>query len=177
MLNQIDLKKFAIIGGVALVALLMMLLFSKLLIYVIICALTGFIVYIRYTLQLPVKIEPYLFFSVIITLGYGIGLTVLFIFISMLIPKLIAGGEVDGSTLVYLVIFLLMNVVALNFRSMGISRVGVLVSIADFIIIIALGAAMKPEKLITGLLVVGINIFLFTRLGEPILTLITGKLI
>ena len=170
-------RKVGIIAGVALVTLILILLLSKVFIYLTICGLTATLVYTRYTLKLPFKIEPYLFFSLVISFSYGIWFTVLYVFVSMLIPKLIAGGEVDSSTILYLVFFVIMNLISITFKPVGIAKIGLVVSIIDFIIIVALGAAIKPEKIITGLVIVGINIFLFANLGEPLLNLINRRLI
>ena len=170
-------KKYAIIGTATIVTLAMILLFSKIIIYLVICAFTAFLVYIRYSLQLPFKIEPYLFLSVIISLSYGIWFTVFFVAVSMLIPKIIGGGEVDATTILYLISFVFMNMACILLQSIGIKILGVVISIVDFVIITALGAAMRPDKIISGMLIVGVNIFLFVKLGEPLLTLINTGLI
>ncbi|OGI15347.1 hypothetical protein A3K63_05515 [Candidatus Micrarchaeota archaeon RBG_16_49_10] len=167
--------KWVLTAVVAVISLALIILLSKLVIYLLICVVTGFLVYVRYTLQLPFKIEPYLFFSVIVTLGYGIGFTVFYVFIAMLIPKVIAGGEVDGSTLLYLVFFVILNMIARSFSGMSVSTVGIIISLADFTILLILGAVMKPEKIKTGMLIVGVNIFLFIHFGEPLLGFITAS--
>lgn len=167
-------KKFMILGGAFIALLIMMLFFKKPMIYLLACITIGSIVYVRYIIRLPFKIEPYLFVSIIISLGYGIGPTIIFVIISMIIPKMLAGGEFDGSSWVYLFLFVMMNVVAIALSSMNIVTLGIILSIADLIILLILGTTMRPDKIINGVVIVGINILLFYRFGDIFLTLISS---
>jgi len=172
--NKIQNKKLIMLGISLILLIIMSLFFRGFTIYIVACILIGSIVYIRHIMHLPFKIEPYLFVSIIISLGYGIGPTIFFVIVSMLIPKLIAGGEIDGSTFAYLFLFIMMNIVAINLSSINIVFLGIMFSVIDFFIISILGTTMKPEKIINGILIVGINIFLFYNFGETILTLINS---
>jgi hypothetical protein len=167
--------KWILIGLALILSLFLVLFFSRALVYLLICGMTAFLVYIRYSLQLPFKIEPYLFFSVIISLGYGIGFTIFYVLAAMFIPKVIAGGDVDASTFLYLFFFILLNVVVTSLRIINVATIGIIASVIDFLVILLLGAAVKPEKIISGFVVVGINIFLFINAGQFMLDIINLK--
>lgn len=88
---------------------LMMFFLRKIAIYLLLVFLTAVFTYINYHIKFPFDISPVLFLSLVISKEYNLLFSILFIFLSGVLPMIFAGGSFDHTTIFYLSIIFLVN--------------------------------------------------------------------
>lgn len=138
------------------------------LIFFILCLVSGLLVFINYTIKVPVDFTPVFFFSILITRFYGIGYSLLFLVIGGVLPTLISGVVIDVNYFLVLIITVLINLVSLFFTTFNLIIVGIILtfiySILDGVVNIFFGEDLMKE-VISVVFNISVNTLYFSKFG------------
>ncbi len=93
------------------ILIISMLLFRKITIYLLFLLVTATFTYLNYYIRLPFDLSPVLFLSLIISREYSFLFSVIFILLSGILPMILAGGSFDHTTIFYLSLIIIINLV------------------------------------------------------------------
>jgi hypothetical protein len=111
--------------------------------YVIFILITGIITYYSKLYHIPIDVSPLFFFQVVITRYYGIGFTLLFVFLGYIIPKLLAGSGMKWESYAFVISSLTVSYLS-SFIALPLHLVGYLASILQYAGGIFISMVSKP---------------------------------
>ncbi|NTV23818.1 MAG: hypothetical protein HGA85_05595 [Nanoarchaeota archaeon] len=120
---------------------------KKLVLYSIFVGITAVIIYYTKLMHFPIDISPLFFLEIVITRYYGLGYSLLYIFLAYIIPKTIAGQSMNWMCYIFISLSMVANVFVLFFPSMPLQTVGFLTSVIQYILGVMFQSSFKPLML------------------------------
>jgi len=106
---------------------------KKAFVYVIFLILNGYIIYYTKLYHVPIDVSPLFFLEIVITRYYGLQWMLLFVFVSYIIPKTMAGSSMNWISYVYISIGLVPCIISVFFTTVPLVYVGYASSIIMYI--------------------------------------------
>jgi hypothetical protein len=170
-------KCLAILGGAGVILLIGSMLskgFMMVSIFVLFAAICAVISFYQANLRSPIDLSPTFFFSIMVSIHYGVFYPLLFIPVASWIPALLAGGELGIAAIFYMGSWILSGFLAKIFIAYGIIYVGIGAVIINIIISFFVSKSLGDEGgFFWGLINGAITVFYFSSLG-PLLFRILG---
>jgi hypothetical protein len=141
------------------------------LIFILIC---GAFSYFQGQFHIPIDLSPTFFFSIIISIRYGIFYPILFIPFAGFIPAMLAGGEIGIGAFMFMGSFVLVGIVAkLLIGSLGLITVGIIAAVLN----LALGWFINslqgsPGGFFFSVINALITVFYFISFGAAVMSII-----
>ncbi len=132
ILGKIIENKEKMLAG--LIALIILLMFgspvglARLLIFLILLAITAAISYWLAAVKSPIDASPTFFLMIIINLKFGFFYALIFLILSSIAPTIIAGGEFGAASVLFSGAFLLLTLMSGLFIELGIVWTGIILS-------------------------------------------------
>ena len=125
--------------------ILVLLLFAKKTsFYLMFIGINAVIIFYSKLYHLPIDVSPLFFFEIVITRYYGLNYTLIFILLSYIIPKILAGQGMKWESYAFIGVSILINVISLYMTGLSIQTVGFITSIFQYIGGIFIGMVMRP---------------------------------
>lgn len=172
-LEKLDIKYVLLFIGISLLVFLLIKKIPNILIFTGLTLLTGIIVFLNYSLKVPIDFSPVFFLSIVITSTLGISYSILFVILSGFIPAIFS-GDFKPTIFVYLIVNVLINLISiplnLNFLVEGI----ILSFLYGFLVAVINGAIESNfgQELFVNLVSFAINIFYFWKLGSILFSIL-----
>ncbi len=168
-------KKYFLLLGLIILSILIIIKTQKILIFLALTLISGIICFFNYSMRLPFDITPVFFLSIIITNTYGFGYTVLFVILSGFIPSILSGGEASMSSIMYLVVNLLVNLLSIPLLGSNIVLGGIILSVV-YSVLAGIGSAVTGEniqkEIFSVILTIIVNVLYFSKLGMFIISIL-----
>ncbi len=118
----------------------------------------------------PFDFKLALLFGLFIARHYGLGYTVLFLFISDIVPSLLGGASIGGPSVFFWAWYFIINAVSLLFPNTSLVLLGPLLvlleAVGSYFITVIIGGTPGPMAIAISTVTVLIRIVYFTTLGN-----------
>jgi hypothetical protein len=169
---KLDFLKLNNVKIIAAAVVLLFLFFAerRVFMFAIFVIVTGIIIYYTKLIHFPIDVSPLFFLEIVITRYYGIGFTLLYIFLAYIVPKTFAGTSMKWDSYVFIGISMFANLFVLFFTSMPLHLVGYITSVIQYIGGVLFQSSFKPPFLaaLDGLANVTNNIIWFLIFSDLI---------
>jgi hypothetical protein len=150
-------------------------LFRRLVVYLVLVAVTSVITYASYYARIPVDLTPIFFLSVVISFSYGLAYSVLFVILCSLPAKLASGSGFGLDSIFYVFMNILVNFVLLSISPANIVLYGFLGSVAYFTFSGLFSGMVNNEiekEIFVAVINVGVSFFYFMNFAAPLLSIL-----
>jgi len=138
---------------IAVLSITLLIIFSqykKRAIYVTFLILNGIIIYYSKLYHFPIDVSPLFFLEIVITRYYGLEWTLLFILLSYIVPKTLAGSSMNWMSYIFISIGLIPVVISMFFKNVPLVYLGYASSVIQYIGGVLFQSTMRPMLLCLG---------------------------
>lgn len=133
--------RFVLLGLILIITFLSA---KKTFLYVVFTIINGYIIYYTKLYHVPIDVSPLFFLEIVITRYYGLQWMLLFVFLSYIIPKTMAGSSMNWISYVYISIGFIPCIMSVFFKTVPLVYVGYASSVIMYIGGAIFSTTMQP---------------------------------